>query len=357
VKPHHRLLWPLIPLHQTLQRRVHDLDYLFLEITQRCNLRCLHCGSDCIQNTDTTDLPVSVALEVLGEIRSRLNPRRLTVAITGGEPLCHPGLFDLGRGIVELGFPWGMVTNGWGWTDALIDRAMASGIQTLTVSLDGLADTHDWLRGRPSSYERASATIERFAGSGRLQAMDVVTCVNQRNIHQLPELHQRLVDLGCPAWRLFTISPIGRAVDVPELHLTPAHYHQLLATIRDIRPTSPMEVALSESGYLGPGHELTVRSFPFFCRAGVSTGGIMVDGGIMACPNIDRSLVQGNVHTESFVDVWERQFEAFRDRSWLRTGPCADCPEWRHCQGGPMHLRREGVSGPLVCHWQDYDLG
>ncbi len=357
MKTLHRLLWPLVPLHQALQRRVHDLDYLFLEITQRCNLRCLHCGSDCLQDTTTADLPVSVALAVLEEVRQRLNPPRLTVAITGGEPLCHPEIFELGRGIVELGYPWGMVTNGWGWNDAMVDRALAAGIQTLTVSLDGLSDTHDWLRGRRSSYERAAATCQRFASSGRLQAMDVVTCVNQRNLQQLPELHRRLVDLGCPAWRLFTISPIGRAVDVPELHLAPEQYHQLLSFIRDTAPSSPMEVALSESGYLGVGHELTVRSFPFFCRAGVSTGGVMADGGIMACPNIDRALVQGNVHQDSFVDVWEQRFESFRRRQWMRTGPCAECPEWGHCQGGPMHLRREGHEGPLVCHLRDYELG
>lgn len=352
-----RLTWPLIPLHQALQRRVHDLNYLFLEITQRCDLRCRHCGSDCIRDATTPDLPVDVALRVAREIKDRLQPRHLTVAVTGGEPLCHPGLFDLGRGLTELGFPWGLVTNGWGWNADKVTRALQAGLRTITVSLDGLEAEHDWLRGRPGSYRRATATIDAFVRSGRLDAMDVVTCVNRRNLEQLPELGRRLADLGVPAWRVFNIAPIGRAKDDPELHLEPEHFHRLLDIVEELRTVEAPRISMSEASYLGPQHNFRVRGFPFFCRAGVNIGGVMVDGGIMACPNIDRALVQGNVHQDSFVDVWEQNFEDFRRREWLRTGPCADCPQWRHCQGGPLHLRREGSDGPLICHWRDHGLG
>ena len=356
MKRSQRLMWPLVPLHQALQRRVHDLDYLFLEITQRCNLHCLHCGSDCIADTAVDDLPVELALSTLKDIRERMNPRRLTVVVTGGEPLCHLGLFELGHGITELGFPWGMVTNGWGWTESRVGQVLDAGLRTLTVSLDGRADTHDWLRGRDESFSRAAWTIERFARPGILDAMDVVTCVNQRNLHQLSETAEFLHGLGVTSWRLFTISPIGRATDIPELHLNPDQYHEFLDTIGELRVTAPLEVSLSESGYLGVHHELTVRNQPFFCRAGVSIGGIMADGGILACPNIDRSLVQGNVYRESFVDVWGERFQPFRRRQWMRTGPCSDCVDWSHCQGGPMHLRRDGHEGPMLCHLKDFQL-
>ncbi len=351
-----RLIWPLIPVQQALRRRVHDLDYLFLEVTQRCDLSCRHCGSDCSRQPDVPDLPVATALGVLDEIRHRLRPRRLTVAITGGEPLCYPGLEELGAGITRLGFPWGMVTNGWGWDEGTVERVLAAGLRTLTVSLDGLPDTHDWLRGRAGSYERAARTIAWFARSGRLDAMDVVTCVNRRNLPQLPELGRRLDDLGATDWRLFTISPIGRAADEPDLHLGPDEYQRMLRTICELKARARPRASLSESGYLGTAHEFTARDFPFFCRAGVSVAGVMSDGGILACPNIDRGLVQGNVHHESFVDAWEQRFEPFRRRQWLRTGPCATCADWRHGQGGPLHLRRHGQEGPLLCHLDRYEL-
>jgi len=351
-----RLVWPLVPLHQALQRRVHDLDYLFVELTQRCNLACRHCGSDCTSAADGPQLSPGVILTTLAEIRHRLRPRRLTVALTGGEPLCYPHLFALGRASSTSGSRGGLVTNGWAWDEYAVEAAAAAGMRTVTVSLDGLAAEHDWLRGREGSFTRALRTIELLLAHGGWDAMDVVTCVHGRNLDQLDALHDLLYARGLRDWRLFTISPIGRARDDPELHLDPSQYHRLLDTIRALRARGQLRVALSESGYLGPHHELTVRDAPFFCRAGVSVGGIMADGAILACPNIDRSLAQGNVYRDSFVDVWRRGFALYRDHEWLRTGICRDCGEWRRCRGGPLHLRRPGSVGPVLCHLRGYAL-
>lgn len=50
--------------------------------------------------------------------------------------------------------------------------------------------------------------------------MDVVTCVNRRNLGQLEAVYDLLAARDVPAWRLFTISPIGRAARVPRLLLS-----------------------------------------------------------------------------------------------------------------------------------------
>ncbi|MFC1640009.1 hypothetical protein ACFL3B_04520 [Gemmatimonadota bacterium] len=122
----------------------------------------------------------------------------------------------------------------------------------MTVSLDGLATDHGWLRGRSGSFERARRTIKRLASESHLKAMDVITCVNQRNLYRLDELRDLLKDLGVPAWRLFIISPIGRrATREPELFLEPGQFHELLRKILRWRDQEGIEVALSESGYLG----------------------------------------------------------------------------------------------------------
>ena len=73
----------LLPLHQASQRRLHDLNYLFFELTQRCNLACRHCGSDCTADAATPDLPPEKVVEVLGAVRRRYDPSRITVALTG----------------------------------------------------------------------------------------------------------------------------------------------------------------------------------------------------------------------------------------------------------------------------------
>ena len=64
----------------------HELRYLFWECTLRCNMACLHCGSDCMRDSITPDMPLEDFLKVLDNISSRTNISRIVVAVTGGEP-------------------------------------------------------------------------------------------------------------------------------------------------------------------------------------------------------------------------------------------------------------------------------
>jgi len=94
----------------------------------------------------------------------------------------------------------------------------------------------------------------------------------------------------------------------------------------------------------------------FFCRAGINVAGIMVNGDILACPNIDRRFTQGNIRSDSFLDVWEYGYEAFRDRNWMKTGPCETCEEWAMCQGGCFHLRDYETRQTKLCHVRAFQL-
>jgi radical SAM protein with 4Fe4S-binding SPASM domain len=81
-----------------------------------------------------------------------------------------------------------------------------------------------------------------------------------------------------------------------------------------------------------------LRSEPSFCRAGICIASVLCDGAIATCPNISRARVQGNIKTHDFKTVWEQQDRPFRDRSWMKTGPCVRCPQGGRCQGNSLHL-------------------
>jgi len=340
----------LLPVYQSAVSKVHDLRYLFVELTHRCNLACRHCGSDCVREAHSPDLPAETVLNVLGEIKERYDSHKITVALAGGEPLCYPQLFDLAGEITKLEFPWGMVTNGYAWTEETIAAAKAAGMASITVSLDGLEDDHNWLRGKPDSFSKAVETVRILLADPFYQCLDIVTCVHKRNLSKLDDFHRFLTDLSVPAWRLFTISPIGRAVRHSELFLDGGEFRQLMDKIETYRTLGDLPVTYSESGYLGPRHELRVRDHRFFCQAGISVAGIMVNGDMLACPNIDRRFRQGNVYQDSFVDVWENRYEPFRDRSWMKTGRCADCSEWSLCRGNSFHLREFDGDDTRLCY-------
>ncbi|MDH3892292.1 MAG: radical SAM protein [candidate division Zixibacteria bacterium] len=328
----------LLPIYQSAVSRVHDLRYLFVELTHRCDLACLHCGSDCIRDTRTPDLPSQEVIRVLEEIKQKYDSHKIMVALAGGEPLCYPSLFTLGAEITQLEFPWGMVTNGHAWTKETVAAAKAAGMCSVTVSLDGFEEDHNWLRGRSDSYARAVRTIQMLVADPFYQCMDIVTCVNKRSLERLDEFYEQVRELGVPAWRLFTISPIGRAVRHDELFLNGDEFRSLMGKIERYRRLGDLPVTYSESGYLGPRHELKARDHRFFCQAGISVAGVMVNGDILACPNIDRRFSQGNIFKDSFVDIWENRYQAFRNRKWMKTDKCVDCSEWSRCRGNSFHL-------------------
>ena len=333
------------------ETRVHELNYLFWECTTRCMLRCRHCGSDCSVQSREKDMPLQDFLRALDTIPETHRPKDFTVVLTGGEPLLRPDLADAGREIRRRGFGWGMVTNGWLYDEAMHGTLMAAGMCSATVSLDGLEASHDWMRGIPGSYQRALRAIGLMAADPRLNA-DVVTCVNQRNLAELPGIYQVLKDLGTKQWRLFTIIPIGRAAHDPEMQLTDAQFVSLMEFIRARREEGgPMKVTFSCEGYLGK-YEEKVRDVRYFCHAGINIASILIDGRICACPNIDRDrFSQGNIYADNFYQVWEQRFQPFRDRSWARTGQCAHCPVWRNCLGNGMH-NWHGPSGQVLqCHY------
>lgn len=346
----------LLPIKQNYERKLHELRYIFFELTHKCNLACVHCGSDCQKNNSIPDLPQEKVLEVLKEIKGSFNSHKVMVVLSGGEPTIYPEVFELGKKIIDLEFPWGMVTNGFSWSKDMVKKAKAARMHSVTISFDGLEESHNWLRGDIKSFRKAENAVRMLLADPFYKAMDIITCVNKRNIDELDELYDYVKKMGVKKWRFFTISPIGRAPKVPDLFLNPEQFHRLMQKILEFKKRREIQVDYSESGYLGAQFEHKVRNHDFFCRAGVNVSGIMVNGDILACPNIDRKFVQGNIYKDSFMDVWENRYKEFRNRNWMKKGQCGDCSEWRQCQGGGIHLWSPGEKDTKLCHYNCFDL-
>ncbi|MFA5045716.1 MAG: TIGR04133 family radical SAM/SPASM protein [Paludibacter sp.] len=326
---------------------IHELNYLFWECTSRCNLSCLHCGSDCSKDTSFPDMPLDDFLKAIDSISSPA--KNFTVVLTGGEPLMRNDIEIIGREIRKRGMRWSMVTNGYLYTDEKHNALLNAGLGALTISLDGLEKSHNWLRNSKIGFTRTERAIELAASSARLN-FDVVTCVNQRNFEELDAVYNYLKTKHVKTWRLFTILPIGRAKNNPELLLDDFQFKGLMDFIVEKRKRKEMDVKFSCEGYVGD-YETKVRDGVFFCRAGINIGSILIDGAISACPNIDRSFSQGNIYTDNFYEVWQNKYQAFRNRNWTETGLCEKCGEYKNCQGSGMHLWHGGKENVLVCHY------
>lgn len=343
-----RIIFELERLRRKNLQQLHPLQQLFWESTLRCNVHCLHCGSDCSSSEITPDMPAEDFLRVIDQsVTPHVDPHKVLIIISGGEPLMRKDLAQVGAALKQRGYPWGMVTNGLALTEKRFKELVASGLCSMAISFDGMQDNHNWLRQHPLAFEGATRAIKLAAATPSL-VWDVVTCVNQRTINQLDEMREYLWSIGVRNWRLITIDPMGRAADNPELLLTPEQYRQVLDYIREKRKEG-LHISYSCEGFM-PNYEMEIRDHIFHCAAGVSVASILIDGSISACTSIRGKYYQGNIYTDDFWQVWENGFADYRNRQWMKQKePCKDCQLFRYCEGGGMHLRREDGS-LMLCH-------
>lgn len=340
--------------------QLHPLRTLFWECTLRCNMSCRHCGSDCKVAPAVKDMPAEDFLRVIDTITPHVDPHKTFVIFTGGEALLRDDLEEVGLELYRREYPWGLVTNGFLLDEKRLASLMASGMHSITVSLDGFEEQHNWIRRHPQSFEKATQAIKLLAQQKDL-LWDVVTCVNPQSYPHLHEFKDFLVSLVVPAWRLFSIFPMGRAANNPDLQLSDEQFCGLLDFIRDCREKNTqaikqsgnqaiIDVSYACEGFLGP-YEQKVRDHFFYCRSGVEVASIRCDGAISGCTSVRSHMDQGNIYRDDFWDVWQNRFQVMRDRSWTKKGQCKDCKVWRYCEGSGLHLYDDD-GNLLACHYK-----
>ena len=136
--------------------KIHELRTLFWECTLRCNASCLHCGSDCHVSSAHPDMPVEDFLKVIDEITPHVDPHKVMITFTGGEALVRKDIEACGRELNKREYPWGIVSNGLLLNRTRLDSLLAAGMHSITISLDGFEEAHNWLRGKPPELRRRS---------------------------------------------------------------------------------------------------------------------------------------------------------------------------------------------------------
>jgi len=126
-------------------------------LTELCNARCVHC--DIWKNRGREDSPTLEQWKAAcRNLRDWLGPAH--VCLTGGEALLKPFTVDLMEYASRIGLLVELLTHGY-WDDqSKIERAALARPWRVTVSLDGLGETHTRIRRREHFFEKTSATID-----------------------------------------------------------------------------------------------------------------------------------------------------------------------------------------------------
>jgi MoaA/NifB/PqqE/SkfB family radical SAM enzyme len=126
-------------------------------VTERCNARCVHC--DIWKNKGKEDVPSGDQLRtVLSDLRQWLGP--VHVAFSGGEALLAKDSIELIRHASSLGLFTEVLSHGYWDEYAKIEALVLTQPSRVTVSLDGIGETHSRIRGRTDFWTKTNSFIE-----------------------------------------------------------------------------------------------------------------------------------------------------------------------------------------------------
>jgi radical SAM protein len=178
------------------------------EMTQACDLNCMHCRASSNPNRHPLELSTAEAFHLIDQIAEMRVP---LFVLTGGDPLKRPDLLP----IVQYACRRGVRTSLTPSATSLLTRdtvfqVKSSGLMRLALSLDGpTAELHDGFRRVPGSYQHTLDAVGWCHEAGL--PVQINTTVSRWNVNELDEMIELLGSLRVVLWSVFFLVPTGRA--------------------------------------------------------------------------------------------------------------------------------------------------
>jgi len=316
--------------------------YAIIELTMKCNMRCMHCGSACkeaLEDELTTEEMLNLC-DDLGEMGLKC------VTLSGGEPTTRPDWYEIAKRCVKNNIYTNMITNGWELDDETLKKAEDAGINTLAISIDGMKETHDRIR-KVGSYEKSMQAFKNMQKYNLVPA--AITTVHKQNIDQLEDLFKCLKEVGVQTWQIQIALPMGNFKKHEAECIKPKDVQTIIdfaySKIDDdmmidladcIGYYSKKEIALNKK-------RMGKNGIWNGCTAGKYSIGILCNGDVVGCTSIRaKEFIEGNIRKRPLKEIWEDE-ECFKWNRNLKKedlkGNCKECQYGERCLGGCSNLK------------------
>ena len=305
------------------------------EITLACCFSCKYCGSKGGKAREN-ELSTQECLDVADQL-AELGCRR--VSMIGGEVFMRKDWKQIVKRLTDNGIAVNIISNGFIFTDEIINELRALKVESVSISLDGPKAVHDKYR-QEGSFDRAVKALDALCAGGIFTS--VISTLNSENAMLLDETYELLKRYPIFAWQLQACSPMGNAAnggidyrfDMGEVISFVSR--NVIGAPFAIGVADNIGYFTREEGYVRGN--LSGKAVFKGCSAGIEAIGIDSIGNVRGCESMyDECFNEGNLREKSLRDIWEnpdgfaynRQFSAEK-----LTGRCAECPEGPYCAGG-----------------------
>jgi len=275
-----------------------SLRYLQLHITEKCNLNCRHCY---LGEKSKAELPLKTVKKALDEFSGS----GLKVLITGGEPMLHSRFWEIAEYAGRLSIRKELLTNG-SFLSEKNAKKLAKHIEAVQISLDGLKEGHEFMRGK-GTFKKAVSAIKNANKSGL--SVSCATMIHAKNIKEFSKLERMIENLGIDEWLL----------DIPSLKGNAERNKQILP-----EPKKAAEI-FKKYGYSSGIHGGDAN---YSCGSHICA--ISPGGEVTKCGFFTESV--GNIKKHSLKECWKKIVANYIPE--VETLECAGCKFLYECRGG-----------------------
>ena len=171
-------------------------------VSNHCNLACPFCAYDKrlgLLREEADPVQVARLIDLLGAWR-RETGRPALLSWLGGEPLLWTLRADLDKRAAEQGIDLSLTTNGTRLGALRVREELVQRYSEVTISIDGMADIHDAMRGWRGAFDKLAKSIPALIAERRAAAAPLKVRANvvlmRDNIVKFAELCRTLADWG-----------------------------------------------------------------------------------------------------------------------------------------------------------------
>ena len=337
---------------------MYQLRELCFEITNKCYANCIFCSTfdDIKRRKGSEEISFEIIVRVISEFK-RLGGQKLE--ISGGEPLLHSRILDivgyaLENDIEVVIYTSGILNNTRAFQNT-INQLASIGLKKIVFNCQGLGNTHNFLLGKRSAFDKLIDTIQYCRDYLDLWiGIHFVPC--KRNYFEVKSLYNYLSRLAIDEFAILRLVKQGRAKRYwSELSMDKSDYLKLFEDLRTLlsQKTRP---------FIGLGHPLDFIMKILYkdykshktCHAGKFSLDIMVNGDVVPCPAFKdiRIAKVGNIFEDFLEHIWinSRFLKELRNLDISKIEVCNSCSFREICNGGCVAQRlienKSIVAGP-----------
>lgn len=345
-------------------------------LLRRCNLSCRMCYANSFDKDFAGELGLEACLKNVDDLKTAQVP---ALILSGGEPLLHPHVFEIAEHAKMQNFYLSLSSNGILITPEIAVRLKEIGFNYVGVSLDGIGEVHDHIRGEKGAFNKSVVGIKNGVEQGL--KLGIRTTLTHTNAHQIELMLDLCQELKVEKFYLSHLNYGGRGNKKEDAHFEMTRKAMNILFDKALeyeQKGTPLEIVTGNNDADAAFMLMWARDkFPAaninYVRELMTHWGGNASGTGVA--NIDS---QGDVHPDTFwpgvklgsikempfSQIWKESTHPIlavlrSDRKKI-TGRCHDCQFFKICNGNTRVRAQQTLNDPWAsdpgCYLSDEEI-